>query len=173
MVYDVLRRVLEARGLEVTHIQNVTDVDDKIINRAAETGVSAQELAERFAAEAAVETRALGLLAAHAYPRVTEHITPIVDMVQTLETKGYAYARGGDVYFDVSKDADYGKLSGQKPEELESGARIESHKAAILAALRIAGELFEERSQSETLAADIAALSDEIRPWLPPAKRNS
>jgi len=58
-------------------------------------------------------------------------------------------------------------------ETMESGARIESHKAAILAALRIAGELFEERSQSETLAGDIAALSDEIRPWLPPAKRNS
>jgi len=124
-VYDVLRRVLTARGLEVTHIQNVTDVDDKIINRAAEVGVSAKELAERFAAEAADDTRALGMLPAHLYPRVTDYIKPIVDMVQVLEHKGYAYARAGDVYFDVSKDPQYGKLSGQKLDELEAGARIE------------------------------------------------
>ena len=124
-VYDVLRRVLEAQGLEVFHVQNVTDVDDKIINRAAETGISPKELAEHYAAEAAEDMRALGMLPAHSYPRVTDYIQPIVDMVQTLEQKGYAYARGGDVYFDVSKDAGYGKLSGQKPDELEAGARIE------------------------------------------------
>ena len=125
IVYDVLRRVLEARGLEVLHVQNVTDVDDKIINRAAEIGITAKELAERFAAEAALDTQALGMLPAHHYPRVTDHIEPIIEMVQVLENKAFAYARGGDVYFDVSKDDDYGKLSGQKPDELESGARIE------------------------------------------------
>lgn len=124
-VYDVLRRVLESRGLAVTHVQNVTDVDDKIINRAAQLGISARELANRFADEAAVEMEQLGVLPAHHHPRVTGHIEPIVDMVRGLEEKGYAYARGGDVYFDVSRDADYGKLSGQKPEELEAGARIE------------------------------------------------
>ena len=126
IVYDMLRRVLEARGFEVMHIQNVTDVDDKIINRAAELGVSAQELAERFTAEAADDFRDLDMLAAHQMPRVTGHIGGIIEMIQGLEAKGYAYARGGDVYFDVSQDADYGKLSGQKVDELEAGARIEA-----------------------------------------------
>jgi cysteinyl-tRNA synthetase len=125
VVYDVLRRFFESRGLEVLHVQNVTDVDDKIINRAAEQGVPALELASRFADEAGVELAQLNVLAAHEYPRVTGHIEPIVEMVQVLESKGYAYARGGDVYFDVSKDEDYGKLSGQRPEDLEAGARIE------------------------------------------------
>lgn len=125
IVYDVLRRFLESRGLEVMHIQNVTDVDDKIINRANELGISAAELAQRYTDEADEDLRAMNVLRAHRYPRVTEHIKPIIDMVGTLESKGYAYARGGDVYFDVSRDDDYGKLSGQKLDELEAGARIE------------------------------------------------
>lgn len=125
VVYDALRRFLESRGLEVVHVQNVTDVDDKIINRAAEMGIGAQELADRFADEAGVELQELGVLPAHHYPRVTGHIAPIIDMVKVLERKEFAYARGGDVYFDVSRDEDYGKLSGQKPDELEAGARIE------------------------------------------------
>jgi len=125
LTYDVLRRALEWRGLAVTHVQNVTDVDDKIINRARDLGIGAQELADRFAEEGAVELDSLGCLRAHRYPRVTENIENIVEMVQTLVDKGYAYARGGDVYFDVSRDEDYGKLSGQKPDELNAGARIE------------------------------------------------
>jgi cysteinyl-tRNA synthetase len=125
VVYDALRRFLESRGLEVRHVQNVTDVDDKIINRAAQVGTTAQELADRYAAEALVELAQLNVLPAHDYPRVTGHIAPIVSMVQVLEQKEFAYARGGDVYFDVSKDRNYGALSGQKPEELEAGARIE------------------------------------------------
>ena len=125
VVYDVLRRFFQTRGLEVLHVQNVTDVDDKIINRAKEQGVPALELASRFADEAGVELQQLNVLPAHQYPRVTGHIEPIIEMVQTLETKQFAYSRGGDVYFDVSRDEDYGKLSGQKPEDLEAGARIE------------------------------------------------
>jgi cysteinyl-tRNA synthetase len=125
MAYDALRRFLEARGLEVVHIQNVTDVEDKIINRAAQLGISARELADRYAAEAGEDLQVLGILPAHQYPRVSDNIGPIADMIQTLQHKGFAYARDGDVYFDVSKDEDYGKLSGQKLEELESGARIE------------------------------------------------
>jgi cysteinyl-tRNA synthetase len=125
VVYDVLRRFFESRGLEVVHVQNVTDIDDKIINRAAEQGVPALELASRFADEAGVELEQLNVLPAHHYPRVTGHIPPIVEMVKVLEAKGYAYSRGGDVYFDVSKDEDYGKLSNQKLEELEAGARID------------------------------------------------
>jgi cysteinyl-tRNA synthetase len=125
IVYDVLRRVLEARGLRVTHVQNVTDVDDKIIRRARETGVDPLELAHRFMEESFAELDALGVERAHHYPRVTANIEPIIEMIAKLKEKGFAYAREGDVYFDVSRDEDYGKLSGQKVEELESGARIE------------------------------------------------
>jgi len=125
VVYDALRRFLEHRGLEVLHVQNVTDVDDKIINRAAQVGTSAQELADRYAQEAQVELAQLNVLPAHQYPRVTAHIAPIISMVQVLEAKEFAYARGGDVYFDVSKDERYGTLSGQKPDELRSTGRIE------------------------------------------------
>lgn len=124
-VYDVLRRVLESRGLDVLHVQNVTDIDDKIINRAREVGKDALALAREYSDQTLDDLGALNILRAHNYPRVTEHIEPIIEMVKTLEASGYAYARGGDVYFDVSKDADYGKLSNQKIEELEAGARIE------------------------------------------------
>jgi cysteinyl-tRNA synthetase len=124
MAYDVLRRVLEARGLRVRHIQNVTDVEDKIIERAKTLGESSLGLAERFASEALEDTLALGILPAHDYPRVSGHMPEIIELVEGLENKGYAYAREGDVYFDVSKDEDYGKLSGQKPADLEAGARV-------------------------------------------------
>ena len=125
-VYDVLRRVLEARGLEVHHVQNVTDIDDKIINRARETGRDALALAREYSDQTLEDFAALNILPAHNYPRVTEHIAPIVEMVSTLEAKGFAYSSGGNVYFDVSKDDDYGKLSNQKLEELEAGARVET-----------------------------------------------
>jgi len=128
MAYDVLRRVLESRGLVVNHIQNVTDVEDKIIERARESGIAPQELANNFAEQAREDTVSLGILPAHDYPRVSDNIIPILDLIQGLETKGFAYARGGDVYFDVSKDDDYGKLSGQRVEDLEAGARIDSEE---------------------------------------------
>lgn len=124
MAYDVLRRVLEARGLQVRHIQNVTDVEDKIIERAKSLGESSLDLAARFAGEALEDTLALGILPAHDYPRVSGHMDEIIELVEGLEDRGYAYAREGDVYFDVSKDEDYGKLSGQKPADLEAGARV-------------------------------------------------
>lgn len=82
IVYDVLRRVLEARDLAVTHVQNVTDVDDKIINRAAEVGMSASDLANKFTQEAAEDLRVLGVLPAHEYPRVTGNIENIINMVR-------------------------------------------------------------------------------------------
>ena len=124
LTYDVLRRFLEWRGFDVTHVQNVTDVDDKIIKRASDLGVDPLELASRFAEEGAQELDTLGCLRAHHYPRVTGNIENIVHMIEGLIEKGYAYAKSGDVYFDVSKDDDYGKLSGQKVEDLQSGARI-------------------------------------------------
>jgi cysteinyl-tRNA synthetase len=124
-VYDVLRRVLETRGLQVHHVQNVTDIDDKIINRAREVGKDALALAQEYSDQTLNDLRTLNILPAHDYPRVTQHIAPIIEMTSSLEGGGYAYSRGGDVYFDVSRDDDYGKLSNQKIEELEAGARIE------------------------------------------------
>ncbi len=124
LTYDALRRVLENRGLRVRHVQNVTDIDDKIIKRAAELGQDPLQLAAGFHEESLRELALLDILPAGEYPRVTTHIAPILAMVEELETRGFAYAREGDVFFDVSKDEDYGKLSGQRPEELRAGARI-------------------------------------------------
>ena len=124
LTYDALRRVLEHRGLKVRHIQNVTDIDDKIIQRASQIGEDPLQLASNYHEESLRELALLDVLPAHEYPRVTTHINPILDMVAKLEENGYAYAREGDVFFDVSKDEDYGKLSGQKPDELRAGARI-------------------------------------------------
>ncbi|RYX85543.1 cysteine--tRNA ligase [bacterium] len=124
LTYDALRRVLESRGLRVRHIQNVTDIDDKIIIRANEVGQDPLQLASNYHEESLRELALLDVLPAHEYPRVTTHINPILKMVAKLEERGYAYAREGDVFFDVSKDEDYGKLSGQRPEDLRAGARI-------------------------------------------------
>lgn len=126
LTYDILRRFLEGQGLRVRHVQNVTDIDDKIINRAREVKRDPLELAGQFHEDSLVELAALNILPAHEYPRVTCHIAPIVNMVAKLEQTGFAYARGGDVYFDVSQDEDYGKLSGQRVEDLNAGARIEA-----------------------------------------------
>ncbi len=126
LTYDVLRRWLENRGLKVLHIQNVTDIDDKIIARAREVGEDPLALSSRFHEESLLELAQLDILPAHQYPKVTTHIAPILNMVEKLEADGYAYAREGDVYFDVSSDEDYGKLSGQRVEELNAGARIET-----------------------------------------------
>jgi cysteinyl-tRNA synthetase len=125
MAYDVLRRVLEARGLVVKHIQNVTDVEDKIIERAKYLGESSLDLASRFAGEALEDTLALNILPAHEYPKVSGHMPEILELVEGLESKGYAYEKEGDVYFDVSRDEDYGKLSGQRVADLEAGARVD------------------------------------------------
>jgi cysteinyl-tRNA synthetase len=129
VVFDVLRRYLEHKGWQVVHVQNWTDIDDKIIRRAHELGVSAREVAERFIAEASEDCQSLGLLRPHLMPRVTEHIPDIIRAIQTLLDKGFAYARGGDVYFDVSRYEsefhDYGLLSGQTRDELIAGARVE------------------------------------------------
>ncbi|MBW3635899.1 MAG: class I tRNA ligase family protein, partial [Armatimonadetes bacterium] len=126
LTYDVLRRFLESRGLVVRHIQNVTDIDDKIINRAREVGQEPLALASHFHEESLAELAQLDILPAHQYPKVTTHIQPILNMVEKLESVGYAYAVDGDVYFDVSQDEDYGKLSGQRVEDLNAGARIEA-----------------------------------------------
>ena len=129
VVFDVVRRYLEFRGYAVTHIQNFTDVDDKIIVTANDNGVSTTELAETNIRQYLAEMDALNVLRADAYPRATTEIPAIVSMIERLEEQGYAYNVDGDVYFRVGRKDDYGKLSRRSPEDLLAGARIEVDEA--------------------------------------------
>ena len=124
-VFDTLRRYLEYRGYDVTFVQNFTDIDDKLINKANEEGITVKEVAERYIAEYLTDTEGLGIRPANIHPRATENIDTIIAMVKTLEEKGYAYAQEGSVYFRSRKFQEYGKLSHQPLEDLEAGARIE------------------------------------------------
>ncbi len=123
--FDVIRRYLEHWGYEVRHIQNFTDIDDKIINRANAEGIDPDALTERFIEEWHAQMRALNVLPASHYPRATEEVGPIIAMVQGLIDRGYAYAVDGDVYFRVRSFAGYGKLSHRDLDDLLSGARID------------------------------------------------
>jgi len=125
IMFDVLRRYFEYRGYEVTFVQNFTDVDDKIIRRANEEGISSAEVAEKYIAEYFRDAHGLGVREATVHPKATENIPEIVALVQTLIDKGYAYEAQGDVYFRTLRFEDYGKLSHQPIEDLKSGARIE------------------------------------------------
>ncbi len=126
VVFDVLVRYLRHKGYDVTFVRNFTDVDDKIIKRANEVGVSSQEIAEKFIGEFYVDMDALGVLRADVEPKCTEHIAEMVALTQGLIAKGHAYATpSGDVYFAVRSFPGYGKLSGRNIEDLVSGARVE------------------------------------------------
>lgn len=123
-VFDVLRRYLEYRGYRVNFVQNFTDIDDKIIKRANEEGVSYREISEKYIAEYKVDAAGLNVREATTHPKATENIDEIISIVSTLIEKGYAYESAGDVYFSPKKFAEYGKLSHQPLEDLEAGARI-------------------------------------------------
>ncbi|GED15883.1 cysteine--tRNA ligase [Aneurinibacillus migulanus] len=125
IVFDVVRRYFAYRGYEVTYVQNFTDVDDKIIKKAEETGMSVEKVAETFIAAFVEDVRALGIKEADIHPKVTEHIPEIISFIEGLIEKGHAYVAGGDVYFRTASFAEYGKLSHQNIEELQAGARIE------------------------------------------------
>lgn len=125
VVFDTLRRFMEYIGYDVTYVQNFTDIDDKIINRAKEEGISTEDLAEKYIEEYYKDARALGIKDANYHPKATEHVKEIIDIIQKLVDKGYAYFNQGDVYFDTAKFEEYGKLSKQSLEDLELGARIE------------------------------------------------
>jgi cysteinyl-tRNA synthetase len=125
LVFDIIRRFLEYRGYTVRQVMNYTDVDDKIIMKANEEGIDPFDLAERYINEFKRHLEDLHILPATVYPRATDEIRNIIEMVQELVNKGYAYAAGGDVYFFVSSDDDYGKLSGRKIEDMRSGFRID------------------------------------------------
>ena len=125
LVFDTIRRYLEYRGYKVKHVMNYTDVDDKIIERALREELEFIEVSERYISEYARHIDELNILHADIYPRATDEIKRIIEMVADLIEKGYAYAAEGDVYFRVEKDDDYGKLSRRKLEDMQSGSRIE------------------------------------------------
>ncbi len=123
-VFDVLRRYLEYKGNKVTFVQNFTDIDDKIINRANEEGVSFSEISEKYIAEYKTDASGLNVREASIHPKATENIDEIISIIETLVEKGYAYEAGGDVYFSPLKFKEYGKLSHQPLDDLMAGARI-------------------------------------------------
>lgn len=123
-VFDVLRRYLEYRGYDVKFVQNFTDIDDKIIKRANEEGTTFDEISKKYIEEFWKDADGLNFKRATVHPKATENIDEIINIIQTLVDKGYAYPAGGDVYFRTLKFKEYGKLSHQPIEDLESGARI-------------------------------------------------
>lgn len=130
VVFDVITRYLRVRGFDVTYVRNVTDIDDKIIHRAQENGEDFQSLTRRFTQAMHEDAAVLGVLPPDQEPLATESMDAIVGMVGKLVDRGYAYvADNGDVYYDVSRFERYGQLSGEKPDELRAGARVEVEAA--------------------------------------------
>ncbi|MDW7710157.1 MAG: cysteine--tRNA ligase [Deferrisomatales bacterium] len=125
VVFDVVYRYLRHSGYDVTYVRNFTDIDDKIIRRANEEGVSAREIAERYIAAFYEDMDALGVLRPTREPRATEHVPEMIAHVEALVERGHAYAVDGDVYFDVGSYPPYGKLSRRPLDELASGARVD------------------------------------------------
>ena len=123
-VFDVLRRYLEWRGFKVTFVQNFTDIDDKLIKKANEEGITVPEVAARYIKEFWVDAKGLNVREASVHPKATENIDEIIRIISELVDGGYAYPAGGDVYFRAKKFDQYGKLSHQPLEDLEAGARI-------------------------------------------------
>ncbi len=130
IVFDIIRRYLEYRGYSVRHVMNYTDVDDKIINRAKQLNEDPLTLSARYIADYADDLKSLNVLPATSNPQVSQTMPIIIQFIQGLIQKGVAYAASnGDVYFSVSNDKDYGKLSGRKIEDMQAGARIEIGEA--------------------------------------------
>jgi cysteinyl-tRNA synthetase len=132
IIFDTLRRYLEYRGYQVRHVQNYTDIDDKLIARAESEGRSVQEIADEYSSQFAEAIRDLNVLPAHEYPRATQEIPAIIEMIEGLIEKGYAYVgppkgadEASDVYYRVEKKADYGKLAKRSLDSMLAGARIE------------------------------------------------
>jgi cysteinyl-tRNA synthetase len=125
IVFDVIRRYLLFKGYRVTFVRNFTDIDDKIIRRASADGVPAHEISERYVAEYRIDMASLGVLPGDVEPKATEHIPPMLALIERLIARGFAYVVDGDVYFEVRTFPEYGKLSGRNLEELLAGARVE------------------------------------------------
>ena len=125
VVFDVLRRYLEYRGYQVRHVQNFTDIDDRIIARAERRGIPIDQLTGELIDRYHEDMRALNVLPAHEYPRATAEVPQMIEMIQALVEKGYAYESEGDVYYRVQRKDDYGKLSHRTLDSMIAGARVE------------------------------------------------
>jgi cysteinyl-tRNA synthetase len=125
IIFDVVRRYLEFRGFKARHVQNYTDIDDRIISRANSLGQPFDQLAARYIEEFDQEMRELNITPAHVFPRATQEIPTIIEMIERLVEQGHAYRANGDVYYRVRSKADYGKLSGRDVDSLRAGARVE------------------------------------------------
>ena len=125
VIFDTIRRYMEYKGYEVKYVQNFTDVDDKIINKAIKEGVESTVISERYIAEAKKDAEGLNVEPATYNPKVTEEMPEIIEMIKTLIEKGHAYEVNGSVFYDTKSFPDYGKLSGKNIDDLEAGARIE------------------------------------------------
>ncbi len=125
LIFEVLRRYLRYKKYEVVYVTNFTDIDDKVINKAKEMGISYDKVADKFIREYFQDADFLNIGRADHYPRATEHIPDIIRFIEQLQEKGFTYEVEGDVFYDVSKFKDYGKLSKQSIDEIQSGARIE------------------------------------------------
>jgi len=125
VIFDTVKRYLTYLGYQVKFIVNITDVDDKLIVQAQKLNTTVPELAERITADYLENLKKLSITSIDAFPRATDNIGNIIDIIKGLIDKGFAYAAAGDVYFDITKDPDYGKLCHRDPEQLEAGARIE------------------------------------------------
>ncbi len=125
LMSDVLRRYLEYKGYKVKFVMNLTDVDDKIIKKSNQENVTSDKIAEKYINYFLEDVEKLGMKKADVYPRATQHMSEIIGMIKKLEDKGIAYNVNGNVFYDVSKFNGYGKLSGKKTDDLESGSRVE------------------------------------------------
>jgi cysteinyl-tRNA synthetase len=129
VAFDIIRKYFEYKNYKVKFVSNYTDIDDKMINRAKEEGISVQDLADRIIPEYEKDYGALGIKKPDVQPKATEHIKEIIEIIKKLETDGFTYVLEDGVYYDVSKFGDYGKLSGQNLEDLKMGARVEVNEA--------------------------------------------
>ena len=128
IVFDVLARYFKYKNYEVEFVQNFTDIDDKIINRANEEKLSCEEITKKYIDGFFEDVKKLNILSDVKRPKVTENIYEIIETIKKLIDNGFAYEKDGDVYFEVKKYSEYGKLSNQKVDELEAGARIDISK---------------------------------------------
>jgi len=127
VVFDTVKRYLSYRGYDVTYVINITDVDDKLINRAAESGDSVEVLAREMTDDYFGNLKTMGVDTVDHFPYATEHISEMLDIIGTLVEKGIAYPLNGDIYFEVQQDDEYGKLSGRSVEEMMAGTRVEAN----------------------------------------------
>ena len=126
VIFDIVRRWFDISGYSVNYIRNITDIDDKIINRSIQNNESIQSLTQRYINEMHADAKALGVISPSREPKATEHIEDMISMIQTLIEKQYAYvAKNGDIFYSVRSFHEYGKLSGKSIEDLRAGERVD------------------------------------------------